>query len=58
MNHRQDNSIFISAKDKTKVHDLKAKLHSRVREIHTTRFPYNDFLYQQYDDVDDGSLDE
>lgn len=58
MNRLQDNCIFISAKDKTNVDELKTKLYSRVREIHTTRFPYNDFLYQQYDDVDDGSLDE
>ena len=58
MNRLQDNCIFISAKDKTNVDELKTKLYSRVREIHTTRFPYNDFLYQQYDDVDDGNLDE
>jgi len=58
MNRLQDNCIFISAKDKTNIDELKTKLYSRVREIHTTRFPYNDFLYQQYDDVDDGSLDE
>ena len=58
MNRLQDNCIFISAKDKTNVDELKTKLYSRVREIHTTRVPYNDFLYQQYDDVDDGSLDE
>lgn len=58
MNRLQDNCIFISAKEKTNVDELKTKLYSRVREIHTTRFPYNDFLYQQYDDVDDGSLDE
>jgi len=58
MNRLQDNCIFISAKDKTNVDELKTKLYSRVKEIHTTRFPYNDFLYQQYDDVDDGSLDE
>ena len=58
MNKMHNDCIFISAKDKTNVDELKTKLYSRVREIHTTRFPYNDFLYQQYDDVDDGNLDE
>lgn len=58
MNRLQDNCIFISAKDKTNVDELKTMLYTRVKEIHTTRFPYNDFLYQQYDDVDDGNLNE
>lgn len=58
MNRLQDNCIFISAKDRTNVDELKTMLYTRVREIHTTRFPYNDFLFQQYDDVDDGNLDE
>ena len=57
MNRLQDNCIFISAKNRTNVDELKTMLYTRVREIHTTRFPYNDFLFQQYDDVDDGSLD-
>ena len=58
MNRLQDNCIFISAKDRTNVDELKTMLYTRVREIHTTRFPYNDFPFQQYDDVDDGNLDE
>ena len=58
MNRLQDNCIFISAKNRTNVDELKTMLYTRVREIHTTRFPYNDFLFQQYDDVDDGNLDE
>lgn len=58
MNRLQDNCIFISAKNRTNVDELKTMLYTRVREIHTTRFPYNDFLFQQYDDVEDGNLDE
>jgi len=25
-------------------------LYEKVKEIHVTRFPYNDFLYQTYDE--------
>jgi GTP-binding protein HflX len=38
-------SIFISAKEKTNFDALKEMLYEKVREIHTTRYPYNDFLY-------------
>ena len=41
--------IFISAKNKTNIDELKEMLYERVKEIHITRFPYNDFLFQQYD---------
>jgi GTP-binding protein HflX len=26
-------------------------IYQKVKEIHTQRFPYNDFLYQEYDDL-------
>lgn len=45
----QDNCIFISAKEKVNIDALKTLLYERVKEIHITRFPYNDFLFQQYD---------
>lgn len=50
MSKMHENCIFISAKDKTNLEELKALLYSRVKEIHVTRFPYNDFIYQKYDD--------
>jgi len=37
--------IFISAKNKTNIDALKEMLYEKVREIHTTRYPYNDFLF-------------
>jgi GTP-binding protein HflX len=37
--------IFISAKNKTNIDALKEMLYEKVREIHITRYPYNDFLY-------------
>ena len=46
----QDNCIFISAKEKTNIEELKALLYERVKQIHITRFQYNDFLFQQYEE--------
>ncbi|MBN1767805.1 MAG: GTPase HflX [Prolixibacteraceae bacterium] len=38
-------SIFVSAKEKTNIEELKKMLYDQVKEIHVTRFPFNDFLY-------------
>jgi GTP-binding protein HflX len=45
------NCLFISAKQQINIDELKQKVYELAREIHTTRFPYNDFLYQTYDDL-------
>ncbi len=45
-----DNCIFISAKQRLNIEELKEKLYSMAREIHMKRFPYNDFLFQKYDE--------
>ena len=50
MSKMHENCIFISAKDKTNLEELKTLLYNKVKEIHVTRFPYNDFIYQKYDD--------
>ena len=42
-----DNVIFISAIEKSNIDELKKLLYSKVREIHMTRFPYNNFLYPE-----------
>ena len=38
-------SIFISALRKQNIDELKRVLYEKVREIHITRYPYDDFLY-------------
>lgn len=48
-----DEAVFISAKKGTNIDELKAKIYERAKEIHLTRFPYNDFLYQKYDDLEE-----
>lgn len=40
--------LFVSAKKGTGMDALKALLYERVKAIHITRFPYNDFLFQDY----------
>ena len=45
-----DNCVFISARKGTNIDELKNKLYTMAREIHLTRFPYNDLLYQKYDE--------
>jgi GTP-binding protein HflX len=38
-------SLFISAKFKENLEDFKTNLYDLVKEIHSQRFPYNDYLY-------------
>ncbi len=44
--------IFISARDKDNTDALKTLLYEKVKQIHITRFPYNDFLFQKFDEED------
>jgi GTP-binding protein HflX len=53
MSKMHDNCIFISAKKGTNIDELKSKVYEKAREIHLTRFPYNDFLYQKYDETEE-----
>ena len=50
MNKMHDDCIFISAKEKINIDELKEKIYNRVKEIHIERYPYNDFLFQKYDE--------
>ncbi len=47
-----NNCVFISAKERVNIPELKDMLYEKAKEIHTRRFPYNDFLYQTYDEND------
>ncbi|MBP1663729.1 MAG: GTP-binding protein HflX [Bacteroidetes bacterium] len=49
MSKLHDNCIFISAKNKTNVNELKEMLYNKVKSIHIERYPYNDFLFEKYD---------
>ena len=45
-----DNCIFISARERLNIDELKHRLYEMAREVHIQRFPYNDFLFQKYDE--------
>jgi len=47
----KDNALFISALNKQNLDEFKKRVYDEVREIHVTRFPYNHFLYPDYDDM-------
>jgi len=44
-----ENCVFISALNKENFEEFKRKIFEAVKVIHITRFPYNDFLYQEYE---------
>ncbi|MGG6229409.1 GTPase HflX [Tenacibaculum sp. SDUM215027] len=48
MNDLETESIFISALNKDNLENFKEKVYEEVKKIHIQRFPYNDFLYQEY----------
>ena len=41
-----DACIFISAKEKTNIEELRDRLYKKVKELHVQKYPYNDFLYE------------
>ena len=41
----QDNCLFISAREKQNIDELREVLYKKVRELHVQKYPYNDFLY-------------
>ena len=47
----EKNCVFISAKKKQNIEELKSMLYEKAKAIHQERFPYNDFLFQKYDDL-------
>ena len=45
-----DNCLFISAREKQNIDTLKDILYKKVCELHVQKYPYNDFLYQTYEE--------
>ena len=45
-----DNALFISAINKENLEEFRKRVYDEVRKIHITRFPYNHFLYPDYDE--------
>jgi GTPase len=47
----ENNTLFISATEKENFEEFRHKVYDLVRDIHITRFPYNNFLYPEWDDI-------
>jgi len=45
-----EDCIFISARNKQNIDALRALMYDRIKAIHVKRYPYNDFLFQNYED--------
>ena len=45
-----DNCLFISAVRKENIEEMKEVLYGKIREMHVQKYPYNDFLYTNYDE--------
>lgn len=54
----EENCLFISARQKINIDELKEMIYERVKEIHIERYPYNDFLFQRYDGEATDEIDE
>ena len=50
MNRLADNCLFISAREKQNIENLKDIIYKKVCELHVQKYPYNDFLYQTYEE--------
>ena len=53
MSKLHDNCIFISARDKQNIDQLKALMYEKIKALHIERYPYNDFLFQKYTEIED-----
>lgn len=45
-----ENCLFISARERTNIDNLKEVIYKRVCELHVQKYPYNDFLYPTYEE--------
>ena len=43
-----DRALFISALNKENLDEFRKRVYNEVRDIHVTRFPYNNFLYPEH----------
>ena len=47
------NCVFISAKHKTNIAELRKTIYEEVKKIHIKRYPYNSFLYEMPENQED-----
>ena len=44
-----DSCLFISAKEKQNIDEMRNAIYKKVRQLHVQKYPYNDFLYPTED---------
>ena len=44
-----DDCIFISARERQNIDELKELFYARVKQLHVQKYPYNDFLFEHYE---------
>ncbi len=49
MNDIETTAVFMSAINKENIEEFKKKTYDEVKKIHIARFPYNNFLYDEYE---------
>lgn len=49
MSKLNDNCLFISAREKENIDEFRETIYKKVRELHVQKYPYNDFLYNDYE---------
>lgn len=52
MARMNDNCVFISARTGAGIDSLRRQLYDKAKEVHLSRFPYNDLLYQDFDSLE------
>ena len=52
MSKLADNCLFISARERQNIDNLKDIIYKKVCELHVQKYPYNDFLYQTYEETE------
>ena len=50
MSRLGEDCLFISARERTHIEELRQVMYDRIKAIHVKRYPYNDFLFQNYED--------
>ena len=45
----EDNCLFISARERINLEEMKTVVYQRVKQLHVQKYPYNDFLYDTYE---------
>lgn len=50
MTRMGEDCIFISARERIHIDELKSLVYKRVRQLHVQKYPYNDFLFEHYEE--------